>query len=1225
MNPTPIHAPLNDNGEASSDGVPSNHADLSFEYADSDSTSGSFQSSLDITVPASVDDFQDYVAYWGESDSTIHQGSSSPIGEVAKESASAGSIALPITLRSIPVSPSAPTHILVFVRQGLNLNSIPISAPLKDNGVGSSGGEPSDHTDLYFKYTDQNSGTGLFLGSFQIREPADISDFERYVFYLGSSETTIHPESSSPIVTKSKLSSSGTINFVMDLALDFSSFAVSPTHLLAYVRQGLNLNPTAIVAPFVDNRGGSSDGVPVDHSDLGFEYSDTNGADGVFESNLVISVPATDSDFQEYVAYWGESSSVVHSASSDVIGSIDKSFASAGSISLSIASSSIPASPTTTHILVFLRNGLNLNPTPVAAPLNDNGVGSSGGIPDDHSDLYFTYEDIEGTSGTFIGAFKITEPSALDDFDSYVAYWGESATTIHSGSPGAILTASKVASLNTIEINTETFGIPSSPSTPTHILIFVRQGLNLNLNPIAAPFVDNRGGSSDPIPSDPADLSFEYSDQNSVALILQLSITLTQPSDISDFDEYVIYYGESETEIHSASSSALGTINTATGVSTLPTTAFADVDIPTSPTATHILVFVRKGLNLNPTPIHAPLKDNGVGSSGGVPDDHSDLSFAYTDNDGGNGIFLGSFQIQVPSVTSDFDEYVFYWGDSEFSVHSTDANSFTSVSNSAAVNGRVTFVMPASVSTPSSGASHILVFLRKGLNLNSIPVAAEFSDNGAGGGGGTDIPVNRRDLSFSFTDSDATGNSVQGTFSISEPTIIEGFNDYVLFWGESEIAIHSSATAPFASISKSTAGSTLNLIMAAGVSIPATPASATHILLYMRSGSLLNTLPASAAIVDNGYSFSSPLDHDDMAFSFTDSDSALNVIQGTVEIIEPSSVDDFDSYVLFWGSSSTQRLDSTTASSFAEITKVSASSTITYEIPSGTAVPTSPSSPTHILLHVRKGQFINPTPVFAVFNDNSASFSSPTNHEDLGFSFADSNGGNGVVSGTFTISEPSDVSDFDSYVVYWGQSATLRHQESTTPFGEALSDGTGGGTMTFDVTGTITVPTSPATATHILVYVRSGAFINPIPINALFVDNGNSLSGPSNHGDLSFSITDTVQTFGSIQGTITIDQPSDLSDFDEYVVYWGETATSIHSGATSPFAVISKVSTGIDIIFNMPAAVTVPHLILPHCMPCYLYDLGQQPILFPLVERLLMIVHIVSHMKTLITAKDLCE
>ena len=393
LNPTPIHAPLNDNGEASSDGVPSNHADLSFEYADSDSTSGSFQSSLDITVPASVDDFQDYVAYWGESDSTIHQGSSSPIGEVAKESASAGSIALPITLRSIPVSPSAPTHILVFVRQGLNLNSIPISAPLKDNGVGSSGGEPSDHTDLYFKYTDQNSGTGLFLGSFQIREPADISDFERYVFYLGSSETTIHPESSSPIVTKSKLSSSGTINFVMDLALDFSSFAVSPTHLLAYVRQGLNLNPTAIVAPFVDNRGGSSDGVPVDHSDLGFEYSDTNGADGVFESNLVISVPATDSDFQEYVAYWGESSSVVHSASSDVIGSIDKSFASAGSISLSIASSSIPASPTTTHILVFLRNGLNLNPTPVAAPLNDNGVGSSGGIPDDHSDLYFTYED----------------------------------------------------------------------------------------------------------------------------------------------------------------------------------------------------------------------------------------------------------------------------------------------------------------------------------------------------------------------------------------------------------------------------------------------------------------------------------------------------------------------------------------------------------------------------------------------------------------------------------------------------------------------------------------------------------------------------------------------------------------------------------------------------------------------------------------------------------------
>ena len=211
--------------------------------------------------------------------------------------------------------------------------------------------------------------------------------------------------------------------------------------------------------------------------------------------------------------------------------------------------------------------------------------------------MYFTYEDSNSGDGTFGGSFSITVPAITSDFDSYVAYWGESATTIHSGSPGELGSIGKEFEVTGfIQIGVSDRSVPSSPSTPTHILIFVRQGLNLNLNPIAAPFVDNRGGSSDPIPSDHPDIRFQYSDFNSADSNFEAALVIDLPATDSDFQEYVAYWGESETDIHPGDSSPIGSIDKSLASAGSISLAVTDRVIPSSPSPpTHIPSLFAKG------------------------------------------------------------------------------------------------------------------------------------------------------------------------------------------------------------------------------------------------------------------------------------------------------------------------------------------------------------------------------------------------------------------------------------------------------------------------------------------------------------------------------------------------------------------------------------------------------------------------------------------------------
>lgn len=99
-----------------------------------------------------------------------------------------------------------------------------------------------------------------------------------------------------------------------------------------------------------------------------------------------------------------------------------------------------------------------------------------------------------------------------------------------------------------------------------------------------------------------------------------------------------------------------------------------------------------------------------------------------------------------------------------------------------------------------------------------------------------------------------------------------------------------------------------------------------------------------------------------------------------------------------------------------------------------------------------------------------------------GLSFTDTDQRTGYLAGTITIDAAEDESGFESYVLYWGASATEKASDQ-----EALATKDKlGADLTHDLSATAT----PSGATHFLVYTANDAGESETPVALAISDNG---------------------------------------------------------------------------------------------------------------------------------------
>ena len=956
-------------------GIPATTA-VSVAFTDTDNEEDEIGGTVTITKAASETNITHYVLYWG-SDSSTKQNAT----EVASIAKTGSNVTYAISAdTAIPSGPTA-THFLVFTKNADGEMATGVNVAITDIAL-----PTSAPTSVSFTDTDLDGGE--IAGNVSIGKASSEADTTHYVLYWGSNSTT--KQSGTPIDTIIKTGSNLTYAISADTTIPTSPAA---THLLVFTKNASGEMTTGVSTAITDL------GVPTNAAaSMSFTDTDLDGEE--IEGTVNITKASDESDITDYVLYWGSDSSTKQNATE--ITTITKN---GSNLTYSIsADTSVPNTPTATHLLVFTKNADGEMATGVSVAITDLGVPTNAA-----TSVSFTDADLDG--GQISGTVNITKASDESDLNDYVLYWGSDATTKQSGT--AIVSVAKSGSNLTYSMPTNTT-IPTSPAA-THLLIFTMNNDGEMATGVSVAITDLG------VPINAA-TSMSFTDGDSDGGEISGTLTITKSSDESDLTHYVLYWGSDSSTKQSGT--AITTI-AKTG-SNVTHNFSADTPIPTSPAATHLLVFTKNADGEMATGVSVAITDVGVPANAAT-------SVAFTDTDLDGSQLGGTVTISKASSEADVTHYVLYWGS-----NGTTKQSGTPITTIAKTGSNVTYSVSADTSIPSGpAATHFLVFTKNADGEMATGVSTAITDLG--------VPTNAS-AGLAFTDGDLDGGEISGDLTITKATDESDVTHYVVYWG-SDGSTKQSGT-PIATVAKT--GSDVTSTFSDDTSIPSGPA-ATHLLVFTKNADGEMATGVNVAITDLGVPVNAAA-----GMSFTDTDLDGGQISGTVNITKATDESDLTHYILYWGS------DSSTKQSGTAITTIAnTGSNLTYAISADTTVPSGPAA-THLLVFTKNADGEMATGVNTAITDLGV----PTNAA-ASLAFTDGDTDEDEISGALTITKAVDESDLTHYVLYWGSDSSTK--QSGTPVATVAKTGSN---VTSTFSASTAIPSSPA-ATYFLVYTKN--------------------------------------------------------------------------------------------------------------------------------------------------------
>jgi hypothetical protein len=541
--------------------VPKNAA-VSIGFTDVDLQGGVISGIVKITA-ATVEDFSHYVVYWGKSPTV--KLNDTPIVSIPVNGQSHT-----VTISEGTLVPEGATHLQVFTKNVNGEMAAGVSVAIIDLGV-------PIYAPVSMSFTDTDTDGGQIGGNVIITKAADETDITHYVLYWGSNSTT--KQSGIPIVEIAKTGANLTHSFSANTVIPISPNA---THILAFTKN-------------TDGEMGSGQfvaigdlGVPVNAA-ASVAFTDTDLDGSQLGGTVTITNAANEADLTHYVLYWGSNSTTKQSGTK--IAEIAKTGAN---ITFDfVTNTTIPTGPAATHLLVFTKNAGGEMASGVSVAITDLGVPVNAAVS-----VAFTDTDVDG--GQVGGSVTITKAGNETDISHYVLYWGSNSTTKKNQTPIANIAKTGANVTHNFAANTS---IPTGPAA-THLLVFTKNndgemgtGVNIAITDIGVP-TEAAGGIS-------------FTDGDTTAGEISGTVTIAEAQSEADLTHYVLYWGTNSTTKRSGS--PIATI-AKTGADVTHSFS-ANTSIPTSPLATHLLVFTRNDDGEMATGVSRTISDND-GSTG---------------------------------------------------------------------------------------------------------------------------------------------------------------------------------------------------------------------------------------------------------------------------------------------------------------------------------------------------------------------------------------------------------------------------------------------------------------------------------------------------------------------------------------------------------------------------------------------------------------------------------
>lgn len=337
--------------------------------------------------------------------------------------------------------------------------------------------------------------------------------------------------------------------------------------------------------------------------------------------------------------------------------------------------------------------------------------------------------------------------------------------------------------------------------------------------------VNSTGGGSSVVAAVPthAAAGVSFTDTDSDGSEIAGTFQITAASNESDVTHYVLYWGSGA----SVKQSQTPIVTIAANGTNRSYTFSSDTTIPTSPQATHLLVYTKNATGEMATGVSYLIVDLGVPI-------HTATSLTLTDTDNDLGELGGTVTIVKSADESDVTDYVLYWGS-----NATTKQNATPIATVSVTGSNVTYNLPANTAIPTGpAATHLLVFTKNVDGEMATGVSFAIVDTG--------VPVHLA-AGVSFTDSDTDAGEIAGTVTITKAADESDVTDYVLYWG-SNATTKQNATA-ITTIAKTGANVTYNF--GANTAIPTGPA-ATHLLVYTKNAIGEMATNYALAISDSG-------------------------------------------------------------------------------------------------------------------------------------------------------------------------------------------------------------------------------------------------------------------------------------------------------------------------------------------------------------------------------------
>jgi len=351
----------------------------------------------------------------------------------------------------------------------------------------------------------------------------------------------------------------------------------------------------------------------------------------------------------------------------------------------------------------------------------------------------------------------------------------------------------------------------------------------------------------------------------------------------------------------------------------------------------------------------------------------------------------------------------------------------------AATGEHLVYNLPSASEIPV-GATHLLVLTRNPQGEMLTGISTQIVDKG--------VPTHSAAM-VTFSDTDVAGGFLAGEILITKAEQESDITHYVIYWGSSA----TSKLPAMPSLAELAAnGADLSFTIAEGTEVPA---GATHFIVFSCNAGGEKATGTSVLIIDVGVPTNLAA-----AISFTDTDLAGGYLGGEIAITKALDETDLNAYVLYWGSSSTQKL----AGQAAIATLTATGANLIHELVSGTSIPT---GATHFLVFTRNTSGEMASSVSVEIIDLGV----PVNAA-VAVSFVNLESSEGKAGGNIIITRATDESEITHYVIYWGLTSTAKLEGQTA----VASLATTGANLTHQIAMDTSIPDG---ATHFLVFTRN--------------------------------------------------------------------------------------------------------------------------------------------------------